>query len=49
MKYLTIENVLKDNIELAKTLKYKFNTGPIIAVGQSYGGELAAWLRIKYP
>lgn len=46
--YLTSEQALADYADL---LANKVNTKrrPVIAFGGSYGGMLAAWIRIKYP
>lgn len=58
LKYLNVEQVFKDYIEVIKSLKSNnsydnFNgTGmitPVYAFGGSYGGMLAAWIRMKYP
>jgi lysosomal Pro-X carboxypeptidase len=48
---LTIENTLIDYVELIKHVKTKFNAenSAVIAFGGSYGGMLAAWMRMKYP
>jgi lysosomal Pro-X carboxypeptidase len=49
--YLTVENTLEDYIQLLKTvkLKWKATDKAVIAFGGSYGGMLAAWIRMKYP
>ena len=51
IKYLTIENVLGDYIDLINYLKIKYDAheNPVIAFGGGYGGNLAAWMRMKYP
>jgi hypothetical protein len=51
VKYLTIENVLGDYIDLIDSIKTKFNAhnNTVIAFGGGYGGNLAAWMRMKYP
>lgn len=55
-KYLTTTQVLKDFVRLIEDLKTRYlkgmiskDTYPFIAFGGSYGGMLAAWLRMKYP
>jgi len=49
--YLTVENTMMDYVELIKAIKVKYNAADkaVIAFGGSYGGMLAAWLRMKYP
>jgi pimeloyl-ACP methyl ester carboxylesterase len=49
--YLTIENTMMDYVELIKAVKKKYNAEnrAVIVFGGSYGGMLAAWLRMKYP
>lgn len=58
LKYLNVEQVFMDYIDLIKSVKANnsydnFNgtgmTTPVYAFGGSYGGMLAAWLRMKYP
>lgn len=40
-----------DYVELIKFIKKKYNAdgSAVIAFGGSYGGMLAAWMRMKYP
>lgn len=54
LKFLTVEQVMADYNKFAVDLKFKFTTDdnmerPIILFGGSYGGMLAAWLRMKFP
>ena len=50
-QYLTVENTMMDYVELIKFIKEDYNCEDraVIAFGGSYGGMLAAWLRMKYP
>ena len=51
VRFLTIENVLADYVEIIKQVKNEHNiqNNPVFAFGGSYGGELSAWLRMKHP
>jgi pimeloyl-ACP methyl ester carboxylesterase len=49
--YLTVENTMMDYVELIKFIKTKYGAEDkaVITFGGSYGGMLAAWLRMKFP
>ena len=49
--YLTLEQVMMDYVEFIKFIRYSYECMecPVIVFGGSYGGMLAAWLRMKYP
>lgn len=50
-KYLTLQQVMMDYVELLKFIRYQYGAmdKPCIVFGGSYGGMLAAWLRMKFP
>lgn len=49
--YLTVEQAMMDYVDLIKFVRQEYNMEDkaAIAFGGSYGGMLAAWLRIKFP
>jgi dipeptidyl-peptidase II len=49
LQYLTVEQALEDYAHLLLHLKERYNNAHVIAYGGSYGGFLAAFMRIKYP
>lgn len=50
-KLLTVEQTLADYVDLLNFVKTRYNAEKkaTIAFGGSYGGMLAAWMRMKYP
>ncbi|VDP81731.1 unnamed protein product [Echinostoma caproni] len=50
--YLTAEQAMADYASLISNLTASyadFQSSAVIAIGGSYGGMLAAWMRMKYP
>lgn len=58
--YLTSEQALADFVDVIyhvkqnmthkkKKINHEKRSSPVIAFGGSYGGMLAAWMRMKYP
>ncbi|VDK33768.1 unnamed protein product [Taenia asiatica] len=49
--FLSIEEAMADFADLISVLKVHFNatSSPVIAFGGSYGGMLAAYMRLRYP
>lgn len=51
LKFLNVEQVMTDYVEFIKAYKDEKHEDltPVILFGGSYGGMLAAWLRMKFP
>ena len=55
LRYLAVEQVMWDYVDLLKSIKADDTTYPnikdkaTIVMGGSYGGMLASWIRMKYP
>ena len=50
-EFLNVENAMGDYINLMQHIreKYKMKKSPVVTFGGSYGGMLAAWLRMRFP
>ena len=50
-RHLSVENTLCDFLQLLKHVKkeYGIEQAQVVSIGGSYSGEIAAWLRMKYP
>jgi lysosomal Pro-X carboxypeptidase len=49
LKYLSPHQALADFAELIQQLKFEYSQAPVVVWGGSYGGMLAAWMRMKFP
>ena len=49
LSYCTVEQALADYAIVVQKLRSIYGKVPVVAVGGSYGGMLAAWFRLKYP
>ena len=49
LSYCTVEQALADYAIVIQKLRSAYGPVPVVAIGGSYGGMLAAWLRLKYP
>jgi lysosomal Pro-X carboxypeptidase len=51
LEYLTHEQALADYAAIIFALQAELGAGaqPVVVFGGSYGGKLAAWMRLKYP
>jgi len=49
LSYCTVEQALADYALVVAKLHAAYGRTPVVAVGGSYGGMLAAWFRLKYP
>ena len=51
LRYCTAEQALMDYVEVITHIleEYKIEDHPVIVLGGSYSGNLAAWMRQKYP
>lgn len=48
---MTVDQAMMDYVKLIQFIKSqdKYKNSPVIAFGGSYGGMIAAWIRMKYP
>jgi len=51
LRFLTVDQALSDAVDFITSYKTSRNapTAPVYTIGTSYGGNLAAWARTKYP
>ena len=51
VQFLTLENILMDNARLIEVVKQRFDAQnqPVVVFGGSYSGQVAAWMRMKFP
>ncbi len=49
LSYCTVEQALADYAVVIQKLRSIYGQVPVVAIGGSYGGMLAAWFRLKYP
>ena len=49
LSYCTVEQALADYAIVVEKLRSVYGPVPVVAIGGSYGGMLAAWFRLKYP
>jgi len=49
LSFCTVEQALADYAVVIQKLRAIYGQVPVVAVGGSYGGMLAAWFRLKYP
>lgn len=49
MGFLSSSQALMDYVELIAFLRDDESHHPVVVFGGSYGGMLAAWMRMKYP
>ena len=49
LNFCTVEQALADYAIVIQKLRSVHGQVPVIAIGGSYGGMLAAWFRLKYP